>query len=105
MKVVPVRLADEEIAALKGWSQVYGRNVSSEIRLAVRLLLRMHMLDHLETPEGRADVKQQGLDPRSEKAWLQEDLKRLTEEAFTRPSPESSPHPFTSIRQPEKVTP
>jgi len=102
MKVVPVRMKDEEIAALTGWARLHSRNVSSEIRLAVRVLLRMHMLHHLETPEGRADVKQQGLDPRTEKAWLQEDLKRLTEEAFAPAAPEP-PHPFTSIRQPEKA--
>jgi hypothetical protein len=90
LKVVPVRLLPSEVEILRMWARMHGRDVSKEVRLAIRLLLLGHMLAHLQTPEGREEAKREGHDPAAEIKFVKKELAKLTREAYTRPAPPPS---------------
>ncbi len=97
MRVMPVRLPVEEVEAIKGWANIYGRDFSKEVRLAVRLHLRELMLAHLAHEEGREDVRAQGFDPEAEAEMMTASLEQLRAEAYGPRARTFTPSPLEEV--------
>jgi hypothetical protein len=77
-----LRITPDELDALRGWAALRGRSLAQELRFCVRLYLRQQALAHLNSPEGKRTLAEQGRDLKTEKMMMQDSLAAVTKQAF-----------------------
>jgi len=82
---VPYRDQKAVIDALEAQGNLRGRNLSDELRLAVRLYLREALLAQLADPVGRAEAAADGHDVEADEKALKRDVADIKRRAFARP--------------------
>lgn len=84
-RTYPVRADGDLLDALSVWAKLQGRTLAEEIRLAISVHVRAHVLNALDYPEGRARAEAEGVDPDELAATVIAQLAETRGEVFGRP--------------------